>query len=405
MSERRLIASLLQSRPAFDRIDSHLDVEDLSEQGRIVIEGLREYYSRDSSAKLAEPDLLARDVGRTMTNPKHREAFEELISALAEVETSPENVVHDYISVKRDAVGNKLSVALAGGQSGDDVRKLIAEYEDWCNTEELNDEEESDAIMVGADVTSLVTESFNRANLIRIMPESLNRQLDGGLLPGHHLVVFARPEMGKTAFLVNAMAGFARDGRRVLYVANEEPIQATAMRLLSRMTGMPKAEIMADPDTADMVAREHGYENVVLARLSPGTPREIEKLIAQFKPHVLVIDQLRNLNVGEDHFVLKLEKAAMAVRQLGKKHGLVVMSVTQAGDSATGKAILDMGDVDSSNTGIPAQADVMIGIGANAEDERLNRRVLSLPKNKVGGNHGMVPVRFEPLLSKMGDLQ
>jgi len=119
---------------------------------------------------------------------------------------------------------------------------------------------------------------------------------------------------------------------------------------------------------------------------------------------VVLVDQLRNLNVHEDHFVQKLEKAASAVRNLAKKHGFVAISVTQAGDSASGKSILDMGDVDSSNTGIPATADVMIGIGATAEDERLGRRVLSLPKNKVGGNHAHLPVRVEPHLSKIGDI-
>jgi hypothetical protein len=60
-----------------------------------------------------------------------------------------------------------------------------------------------------------------------------------------------------------------------------------------------------------------------------------------------------------------------------------------------------MGDVDSSNTGIPAQADVMIGIGMSREDELNNRRVISLPKNKPGGNHDAFPVQVDLTKSRV----
>ena len=60
-----------------------------------------------------------------------------------------------------------------------------------------------------------------------------------------------------------------------------------------------------------------------------------------------------------------------------------------------------MGDVDNSNTGIPAQADVMIGIGATSEDESQGRRVLSLPKNKRSGNHEYFAVNVDPQLSRV----
>jgi hypothetical protein len=62
--------------------------------------------------------------------------------------------------------------------------------------------------------------------------------------------------------------------------------------------------------------------------------------------------------------------------------------------------VLDMGDIDSSSTGIPAQADVLIGIGADKDDQASNRRVISLIKNKRSGNHEFFPVRLIPQLNK-----
>ena len=80
---------------------------------------------------------------------------------------------------------------------------------------------------------------------------------------------------------------------------------------------------------------------------------------------------------------------------------MVVVSVTQAGDSAHNKAALDLGDVDFSNTGIPAQADVMIGLGANQNHKDAGELVISLPKNKVSAIHEAFAVTTEPHLSKI----
>ena len=78
-----------------------------------------------------------------------------------------------------------------------------------------------------------------------------------------------------------------------------------------------------------------------------------------------------------------------------------MLSVTQGADSCRNKLILDTGDVDSSNVGIPAQADVMIGIGMDATMEAEGTRMLSMPKNKISGNHDAFPVRINPQLSRI----
>ena len=116
---------------------------------------------------------------------------------------------------------------------------------------------------------------------------------------------------------------------------------------------------------------------------------------------MLVLDQLRNLNMKQDNYVLALEQAAKQARQWAKRYSCVVVSVTQAGDSAEGKSVLDMGDVDYSNTGIPAQADLMIGLGANKKNASRGEIVFNLPKNKISGKHEYFPVATDPTLSQL----
>jgi archaellum biogenesis ATPase FlaH len=402
MSERNLLASFIASREAFDRVVDHLQKGDISDQGEIILCAVREYYDRDSECQTIDPSLLRADVGRRVSNPKHKEMFGKLIDTIVGEEVSPANVVHDFISVKREGAGGKLATALAAGRDASTVRPLLDEYVEWDTATELV--EEDDEILNG--VTDLdLTSSIAEEGLIEIWPTSLNSRLDGGLLRGHHLLIFARPEMGKTMMVVNMLAGFCAQGLRTLYVGNEEPISDTMLRVQSRLTGWTKAEIIDDPDFADQILQEAGYDLIYFKEAAPGTPKMIQRWMDAVKPDILVIDQLRNLNVNEEHFVQKLEKAATAARNLGKSNNALVVSVTQAGDSASGKAVLDMGDVDSSNTGIPAQVDVMVGLGATADDEASLRRVISLPKNKRSGRHEFFPVRIEPQISNIRSLQ
>lgn len=392
----------MADRTAYTTIADHIKEGDLSEQGSIIIEAVGDYYARDEGASDIDAELLARNVGRSLSNAKHREMFDKLIATLGGTECSPANIVHDFIEVKREASGARLASALASGKSAIDVRPLLDEYSKWEGSTSL-DEADTTEVYRGASVAELVDNTYTDG-LIEVWPKTLNDRLDGGLLRGHHMLIFARPEMGKTMMLVNMIAGFLHQELTVLYIGNEDPISDIVMRTVSRLTGMTKYEVLDDPDTADQVARTKGYDNLILAGLTPGTPRQIQELITEYKPDVVMLDQLRNLNVHEDQFVQKLEKAATAARNLGKSNNVLMVSVTQAGDSATGKGPLDMGDVDSSNTGIPAQVDVMVGIGATHDDEASNRRVLSLPKNKRSGNHEFFPVAIDPQLSKIRSL-
>lgn len=403
MSERNVVAASLRSREAYDKVVKFTEPGEYGEQARLILDHIGQYYDADPDAQRTDPELVSASVRRSLANPKHRETFEHLISDLASQEVSAANVVKDLLGVKREASGSKLATALAAGRPPNEIVPLIDEYTSFAEGETLTDDETS--VMHNVSIADVVRTTYDPDALIKVWPTALNDRLDGGCLPGHHIVIFARPEAGKTLTLVNMMAGFLYQGLRCLYVGNEDPVKDILLRVTTRLSGMDKYDVLQAPDKAEELARERGYENLILAELAPGTPREIEALIVQYDPDVVLIDQLRNINVGEEQFVQQLEKAATAARNLAKKHGVLMVSVTQAGHTADNKAVLDMGDVDSSKTGVPAQADVMIGIGGTEEDFGRNRRVLSLPKNKRGGCHEFFPVQIVPGLSKIRSVE
>ena len=401
MRERHVLSSTIKSREAFDAVADHVVHDDFSEQGWVVWTGISEYYTADPSAGRVDPELLGESIARQISADKHKDTFRRLVSGLAEMDASPPNVVADLLDTKRDVVGKQLAQSVVEGKHDWD---LLTKYTELLEADTLLDADEEEPARQGLSVADLVSTRFSSDSLIRVFPSALNDRLDGGVKPGHHIVLFARPEMGKTMMTIEMMAGFARQDLKTLYIGNEDPLDDINMRVVNRLSGMTKHEVLSDPDSADMLARENGYESIILQSLAPGTAREITKLMEEHKPQVLVLDQLRNLNMHQDNYVLALENAAKQARQWAKKYSCVVVSVTQAGDSAGGKAVLDLGDVDYSNTGIPAQADLMIGLGANTQHAQNGEVVLSLPKNKISGNHEYFACAVEPQLSKIVSL-
>lgn len=398
MKERNILGAVIHSREAFDEIKHFVGRDDLSEQGWLIWEGVVDYYDADSVCQSVDVSLLSKSVSRRVAADKHKETFQTIILGLGEYEGSIPNVVSDLLEHKRELVGHRLAASLL---SGDKPNGLLSEYQELLEATDLTENEDEEDDRQGYSVSDLVATNFDSSGLIHVNPSSLNARLDGGVRPGHHIVLFARPEMGKTMMTVEMMAGFAQQELTTLYVGNEDPIADINMRIVNRLSGMTKLEVLNDPETADTEARKYGYENIILHSASPGTPAQITRLIEKYEPQVLIIDQLRNLNTGNDNYVLKLEEAATHARNWAKKYGMVAVSVTQAGDSAHNKAALDLGDVDYSNTGIPAQADVMVGLGANSNHKAAGELVISLPKNKVSAIHEAFAVTTEPHLSKI----
>jgi len=397
MREKHVLSSAIQSADAYNAIAGHVERDDLSEQGWIIWQCIQHYYDNDSECTRTDPEILGENVARQVSADKHKVMFRDLCADLSGMDTSPANVVDDLLATKREVAGHKLANALL---TGGDTSTLMGEYDALMASNSL-EQKESTEIRQGLDVCSLCADGFDPEGLVEVWPPSLNQRLDGGVKPGHHLLVFARPEMGKTLAVIEMIAGFVSQGLTVLYVGNEDPMDDVNMRVVNRLSGMNKFEVLNDPSQADTKAREHGYDLLIMASLSPGTAREVTTLIEEHTPDVLVLDQLRNLNMHNDNYVLQLEKAATQARTWAKRYSCVVVSVTQAGDSADGKAVLDLGDVDYSNTGIPAQCDVMIGLGATSKNVQRGEIVMSLPKNKVSGRHEYFAVLVEPTLSQL----
>ena len=391
--EQQLVAAAIKSRGAFGELLSTDVEQDFSDKARIVWNEVKEYYGNDPESASVDINILKSIIERK--HPKHAEMLCSYFDNLDDL--SVPNLMHEIMEVKLSAIRHNLAAELMSGNDNK-IDDLLDNY-NKLRAGEMNEKSTAE-VYINPSIEHIISKSSGD-NRIAILPQSLNNQLKGGVLRQHHIVVFAPTEMGKTLFGLNMAYGFLKQGLKVLYCGNEDPATDMIARLQWRTTGMVEDEIRKAPEEAQKRLDEKGFENLVFVELAPGTRREIEDLINEHKPDILMVDQIRNLDMGEGNKVIALEKAAAMMRMFGKKYNIVPVSFTQAGDSATGKMILSRGDIDFSNVGIPGTADLLIGIGATEEMEAKGERMISFIKNKVGGLKNPVKVWFDNFLTKV----
>lgn len=397
--EKELMACALHSRQDYEQIVQYIPAKSksYSPEFQVIFGKISEWYDRDSTAQAVSHEVLTEQLTATVRSEKAMSRLASLISEAASV--SVPNVMDVVLSAKRQEVADKLAAALVSGEQGEKVNSLMLEYDALRKASTLEPDDSED-VLHKVDIAQLMLEEYDPTNVIEIYPKSLNDRLDAGAKKGHHIVVFGMSNIGKSAFCINIGANVGKQKKRIMHCINEDRGRDIYIRYVSALSGMDKHSIRDNPQLANERAVANGLDNVIVKDIKPGTPEEIKRLIEKYRPDVVIVDQVRNLHLKAEGRVNQLEKAATEMRNIAKQSNVLMISVTQAGDSARDKLILDGGDVDFSNVGIPGQADLLIGIGCNEEYKALGQRVLTLIKNKIGAQEEAFPVKIIESLSR-----
>lgn len=398
--ELKILASLAKSREAFEQVESFMSSKDLSPLGAEIYKDILVFYEADDGADAVDLKIVKDRVGRRLKGQHLQEKLDDIFSEIDSAKVSPSNVTKELLEQKKSKLGHELASAILAGDEGA-VPFLMEEYTNIRDIEELD--ETTGEVYSGESLSSIISEHFAEGSLIKISPKSLSDRLNGGLRRGHHVVVVALPETGKTLLSIHLTVGVANNGHSVLYLGNEEPIRDIIVRTVSCMSGKPTNEVINDPEGCEEIARSVGYDNITFAGLDPGTLWEVNALVRKHKPDVVIVDQIRNVKARTENRTTQLEAVAQGIRTIARVHNCVAISITQGADSARDRLVLDQGDVDSSNIGIPGACDLMLMMGSNEEYRRMNARMLTLAKNKVSGRHDSWPIQIVPEISRIVD--
>lgn len=378
----------------------------LTDLGKSVWTVLDDIYTRDACLTSIPRDLLEASIQSRAQNPKHAQLYLKLVEKAYLGQVSVTNI----IALIKEAKTNLLAIELANASQKRDhkqVEKVLAKLRELETVQ--GEDEELVSITKGTDISDLIERRLNQDNLIKVGTPMLTEWLGGGILGGHHIISYARPEAGKTTFGITCGQGFLKQGLNGIYLMNEDRRDDIELRFIQAALEKP-ASFLKDKANSEWVRAKLEkmgyYDNVLYADCNPGSLVDIRRMFKKYKPKWFICDQLRNLDPGKSESNTgRLDTVARSLRDLLKEFDVAGVSLTQAGDSASGKAVLDMSDVDSSKTGIPAACDVLIGMGVTNELQAVGQRCLSIVKNKMpeGKGHGQFNVAFHQQISKLKD--
>ena len=323
--------------------------------------------------------------------------------------------------VKKEKPNKKIATTILEAMHKQDIARRIAVVSTniYNNTEESNfndiqslidelkgvNKEEFDTVT--NDINKLIDELKDNTKWKFNLTDLKNKV--NGIGEGNLIIVFARPESGKTAFWVNMVAGrngFATQGAKICALINEEPAIRTQMRLVNAYTGMTFAEIKEDPQKAGDLWSQIKHQIRILDTVD-WTLEKIDSYVAKEKPDILIIDQLDKVHMGGS-FARgdeKLRAIYTGAREIAKRRDCSLIGISQASADASGKWDMTFDMMENSKTGKAAEADVIIGVGykPNSDYSNDNDRSLSVSKNKITGWHGKIMVKIVPEVSRYRD--
>ena len=376
----------------------------------VFTNGVGSFYDTIKKAheKYPENDLDIDEVSALHTevyNPALTRAskinFVNLIDEIKNEKLPNKDVAKDILdSMYKKSVAHRIALEATNIYNGGDASFLtIKNYVD-----EIENEVEEIEGSVTDDIEELIKELDEDTQYsFGDIPDL--RRLVKGVGKGNLMIVFARPETGKTAFWVSLVAnrnGFASQGAKVHALVNEEPAIRTQMRLISCWTGMTKEEITKDIS----LATERWNQIKSNVKIIDTVNWDLDLIDAYCdvnKPDIVIVDQLDKIGVRGNFARTdeKLRAIYTGAREVAKRHDCCIIAISQASAEAQGRAELTFDMMENSRTGKAAEADLIIGIGQqNVVDSEAVLRTLCVSKNKITGWHGRIDCEINPILSR-----
>jgi replicative DNA helicase len=376
----------------------------------VFTNGVGSFYDTIKKAheKYPENDLDIDEVSALHTevyNPALTRAskinFVNLIDEIKNEKLPNKDVAKDILdSMYKKSVAHRIALEATNIYNGGDASFLtIKNYVD-----EIENEVEEIEGSVTDDIAELIKELDEDTQYsFGDIPDL--RRLVKGVGKGNLMIVFARPETGKTAFWVSLVAnrnGFASQGAKVHALVNEEPAIRTQMRLISCWTGMTKEEITKNISLATERWNQI-KSNVKIIDTVNWDLDQIDAYCDVNKPDIVIVDQLDKIGVRGNFARTdeKLRAIYTGAREVAKRHDCCIIAISQASAEAQGRAELTFDMMENSRTGKAAEADLIIGIGQqNVVDSEAVLRTLCVSKNKITGWHGRIDCEINPILSR-----
>lgn len=229
----------------------------------------------------------------------------------------------------------------------------------------------------------------------------LNRTL-GTILPWTFGVVAARPNGGKSSFLVSELTYVAQqlqDDECILWLNNENKGIRIVPRLYCAMLGATRDEIEKNQIQAITKFNQMGGNRIKILDIQQQNYKAIEHLTKRLKPRMIIIDMLDNVKgfEGKKHETVDapVERLYQWALELSCVNNCTVIGTSQMNFQGEDQAYPPMSVLKASTTGKQGAASWILMIGQRIGPEFANVRFLSAPKSKFGDGTYQAEVQFD----------
>lgn len=403
IEEVSLIVFLL-NKERYDRYYSYLYKLNLEQETKSLMKTINEYFKENPLAEeISVPEFMTYFC---VKHPvlKKRTAYSWFLSQLGEIQINSkvleENLNHFMEKYFASEILMKLTDVLDGNDYDvlDEVQEMIDEY----NDNKVRLEKDDSSLFVNSSLSSLLEKEAYRPGL-RWRLSCLNEDIGElrGCSLGH---VYARPDTGKTSFLVSEITNFAsqiEDDECIIWFNNEEAGSKVQFRLYQSVLQASKDQIESFADKAEAEFERLGGKKIKIYDDSAIRVEDVEQMLTSFKVRLVVIDQGDKVKFGGDGNYSTVERLKVLYgkfRELAKKYDIPIVTVGQASAEAENVKWLSLNHMDFSKTGKPGELDWAIGIGKlmkDVENGIESVRYISLSKNKMRtGRHSHTSVYF-----------
>jgi len=408
---RLYILRTLLTKEKYDKLKSEIDASIFQNGAREIYKTIG-YIYRDNpnitQVNFSDLKLAYFNTYYPNTSFASQKNIHELIDSIERQEEPSDDVVATALKsmyrIKKADELARICLDISNNPSSSSL-KQVEKF--MANVDEEQTQQESEAVTKDVDE---IVEALQEQGEFKFNLNSLQRATNG-IGRGNFMIVFARPDVGKTAFWVSLVAspkGFAWQEKKVSIFANEEPAIRTQMRLLNASSGLQRGNILNG--SRDLAKQKWSTISPYIENFDcvGKTMDDLDEYCSTNDVDILIIDQLDKINVTGKYNATheKLREVYTQSRELAKRHNILVIGMSQASAEAQGRSRVTFSTMENSKTGKAAEADIILGIGKEDEVENYLEdcvRFVTLSKNKLTGDHAEFEVILRPTISRYAE--
>lgn len=394
---------VLRTREGWDKMHRAVPTKSIEALTAAIIEDFRLYYKEFPEHQKVDYETFYTwffSFRHPGTPEDQKPAYQQILQRALTVpeDTTATEALRERLVVL--ALADRITTALEGYRLGQEVN-LPALMRSAYEAYQQDTDRKVKTPIVETHINDLLQLDVNKWGFT--MPVESLRMHMRPMRPGDFGIVAGRPDSGKTSFLTACATHWARElpklypseYRPIIWLNNEGPGGKIKLRLHMAAMAKTLSQLIAMMNAGVDLQEEFGRyiggnpHNILVIDVHGFWEHEIEELIDQLHPSVVIFDMIDHIRFGGELVNAGnrtdqiLEQMYDWGRQTGVRKGFLPVATSQISADGEGLAFPGMGMLKDSKTGKQGACEWQLMIGKTSNPDQDNLRFLGLPKNKL----------------------